>query len=112
MPIRWRRACGSQLVECTKPPSSAPGPLAATVAIFAWAFAFLRGLMGPRSPFGELLGRIGLGVAESEILGYLGGMAVIVLAVLALGLLGLALRAHVQQHAADVRHLSGGVAPQ
>jgi uncharacterized membrane protein len=62
-------------------------PLAATVAIFAWAFAFLRGLMGPSSPFGELLGRIGLGVAESEILGYLVGMALIVLAVLALGLL-------------------------
>ena len=70
-------------------------PLAATVAIFAWAFAFLRGLLGPRSPFGELLGRIGLGVAESEILGYLVGMALIVLSVLAL--LGLVLTGRIPE---------------
>lgn len=62
-------------------------PLAATVALFAWAFSFLRGVLGPRSPFGELLGRIGLGVAESEILGYLVGMGLILLSVFLLGLL-------------------------
>jgi uncharacterized membrane protein len=62
-------------------------PLAATLALFAWAFVLLRGVLGPRSPFGALLGRIGLGVAESEILGYLIGMALILLAVFLLGLL-------------------------
>lgn len=62
-------------------------PLAATVAIFAWAFALLRRWIGPSSPVGEFLGRIGLGVSESEIVGYLIGMAIIVLAILLLGLL-------------------------
>lgn len=62
-------------------------PLAATVAIFAWAFALLRRWIGPSSPVGEFLGGIGLGVSESEIVGYVIGMALIVLAVLLLGLL-------------------------
>jgi uncharacterized membrane protein len=62
-------------------------PLAATVAVFAWAFALLRGWIGPSSAFGAWMGRVGLGVTESELLGYLLGMALIVLAVLVLGLL-------------------------
>lgn len=62
-------------------------PLAATIAIFAWAFALLRSWVGPSSPVGGLLGRIGLGVTGSEVVGYLIGLAIIVLTVLALGLL-------------------------
>ncbi len=62
-------------------------PLAATVAIFAWAFALLRRWIGPSSPVGELLGQIGLGVAESEIVGYVLGLTIIVLGILGLGLL-------------------------
>jgi uncharacterized membrane protein len=62
-------------------------PLAATVAIFAWAFALLRRWIGPSSPVGELLGSIGLGVTGSEIVGYLIGVAIILLTILALGLL-------------------------
>ncbi len=62
-------------------------PLAATVALFAWAFALLRNWVGPSSPFGQWLGRIGLGVAESELVGYLLGVALIGAALLALGLL-------------------------
>jgi uncharacterized membrane protein len=62
-------------------------PLAATVFVFAWAFALLRNWVGPSSPFGQRLRQIGLGVAESELIGYLAGMALIVGAILALGLL-------------------------
>lgn len=62
-------------------------PLAATVAIFAWAFALLGRWVGPSSPVGGLLGRIGLGVTGSEIVGYLIGLAIILFAILLLGLL-------------------------
>jgi uncharacterized membrane protein len=62
-------------------------PLAATVALFAWAFSLLRAWVGPSSAVGGLLGRIGLGVSESELIGYLIGVALIVLALLLLGLL-------------------------
>jgi len=62
-------------------------PLAATVALFAWVFALLRQSIGPSSPFGQWLGRIGLGVSESEMLGYLVGVALIVAVLLVLGLL-------------------------
>lgn len=62
-------------------------PLAATVAVFAWAISLLLQWVGPRSAFGELLGGIGLGVTGSEIVGYLVGVAIIVGAILLLGLL-------------------------
>jgi uncharacterized membrane protein len=62
-------------------------PLAATVAIFAWAFALLGRWVGPSSPVGGLLSRIGLGVTGSEIVGYLIGLAIILFAILMLGLL-------------------------
>jgi uncharacterized membrane protein len=62
-------------------------PLAATVFVFAWAFSLLRNWVGPSSPFGQLLRQIGLGVAESELIGYLAGMALTVGAILVLGLL-------------------------
>jgi len=62
-------------------------PLAATVGIFGWAIALLHRWLGPSSFVGGLLGRIGLGVTGSEIVGYLIGMAIVVLALLLLGLL-------------------------
>ncbi|MBN8503205.1 MAG: DUF502 domain-containing protein [Burkholderiales bacterium] len=62
-------------------------PLAATVLVFGWAFALLRSWVGPASPFGEWLGRIGLGVAESELLGYVLGIGLIGVGILLLGLL-------------------------
>lgn len=62
-------------------------PLAATVAIFAWLFNLLREWFGPSSAVGGLLGRIGLGVSESEFIGYLIGLALVVGLLLLLGLL-------------------------
>lgn len=62
-------------------------PLAATVAIFGWAFALLHRWLGPSSVVGGLLSQIGLGVTGSEIVGYLIGVAIIVLSLLLLGLL-------------------------
>ncbi|MCZ8113125.1 MAG: DUF502 domain-containing protein [Betaproteobacteria bacterium] len=62
-------------------------PLAATVAVFAWAISLLLQWVGPRSAFGELLGGIGLGVTGSEIVGYAIGLGIIVGAILLLGLL-------------------------
>jgi len=62
-------------------------PLAATVAVFAWAVSLLLQWVGPRSAFGELLGGIGLGVTGSEIVGYAIGLGIIVGAILLLGLL-------------------------
>jgi len=62
-------------------------PLAATVAVFAWAISLLLQWVGPRSAFGELLGGIGLGVTGSEIVGYAIGLAIIVAGILGLGLL-------------------------
>lgn len=62
-------------------------PLAATLAVFAWAISLLLNWVGPNSAVGELLGRIGLGVTGSEIVGYGIGLAIIVGAILLLGLL-------------------------
>lgn len=62
-------------------------PLAATLFVFGWAFALLRRWVGPASPFGAWLGRIGVGVAESELLGYAVGIALIAAGILLLGLL-------------------------
>ena len=62
-------------------------PLAATVAIFAWAIGLLLRWLGPSSALGSMLGNIGLGVTGSEIVGYLIGVAVIAGAILLLGML-------------------------
>jgi uncharacterized membrane protein len=62
-------------------------PLAATIAIFAWAIGLLLRWLGPQSALGEMLGAVGLGVTGSEIVGYLIGIGIIVGAILGLGLL-------------------------
>jgi uncharacterized membrane protein len=62
-------------------------PLAATIAIFAWAISLLLRWLGPNSAFGNLLGSVGLGVTGSEIVGYLIGVAIILGAILLLGAL-------------------------
>jgi uncharacterized membrane protein len=62
-------------------------PLAATVAIVAWAVQLLLGLLGPGSPVGRVLGAVGLGVTGSGVWSYLFGLGLVALAVFALGLL-------------------------
>jgi len=62
-------------------------PLAATLAIFAWAISLLLRWVGPQSAVGSLLGSVGLGVTGSEIVGYLIGVAIVLGAILLLGAL-------------------------
>jgi uncharacterized membrane protein len=62
-------------------------PLAATAAIFAWLIALLLNWLGPGSAFGRVLKAIGIGVAGSELIGYLVGVGVLLGAVFGLGVL-------------------------
>jgi uncharacterized membrane protein len=62
-------------------------PLAATAAIFAWLISLLLNWLGPGSAFGQVLKAIGIGVAGSEVIGYLVGVGVLVGAVFGLGVL-------------------------
>lgn len=62
-------------------------PLAATIAIFAWAATVLLHWLGPGSAFGGVLKAIGIGVAGSEVIGYLVGVGVVVGAIFGLGVL-------------------------
>ena len=62
-------------------------PLAATIAIFWWAASLLLRWLGPDSAVGRTLGAIGLGVTESEVAGYLLGIALVALAIFVLGVL-------------------------
>jgi uncharacterized membrane protein len=62
-------------------------PLAATAAIFAWLIALLLNWLGPGSAFGQVLKAIGIGVAGSEVIGYLVGVGMLIGAVFGLGLL-------------------------
>jgi uncharacterized membrane protein len=62
-------------------------PLAATIAVFAWAGSVLVRWLGPASPAGSLLAAVGLGVTGSEVVGYLMGMGLVVLVLVALGAL-------------------------
>lgn len=62
-------------------------PLAATAAIFAWLISLLLNWLGPGSAFGQVLKAIGIGVAGSEVIGYLVGVGVLIGAVFGLGLL-------------------------
>jgi uncharacterized membrane protein len=61
-------------------------PLAATVLLLAWVLKFLSTWLGPGSPVGHFLTSIGLGVTESELVGYLLGLLLVVVLVYALGL--------------------------
>lgn len=62
-------------------------PLAATIAIFVWGARVLYAWLGPNSLVGRGLVALGLGVSESEVVGYAIGVAMVVVAVFALGLL-------------------------
>lgn len=62
-------------------------PLAATLAIFWWAASLLIRWLGPDSAVGRVLRAVGLGVTESEVAGYAIGVALVALAIFALGLL-------------------------
>jgi uncharacterized membrane protein len=62
-------------------------PLAATIAVFAWAAGLLVRWLGPDSAVGGLMVAIGLGVTGSEVVGYAMGVAIVALLVFGLGLL-------------------------
>ncbi|MGD9832088.1 MAG: DUF502 domain-containing protein [Piscinibacter sp.] len=78
-------------------------PLAATIFIFVWGARLVVEYVGPQSFLGGLLQRIGLGLADSEVLAYGIGVAVVLAAIFLLGLL-------VQTRLRDVVHaLTEGV---
>lgn len=62
-------------------------PLAATVLIFVWAVRVLYAWLGPGSFVGSLLIALGLGGTGSEVVGYLLGLGIVLLAIFALGVL-------------------------
>lgn len=76
-------------------------PLAATIVIFAWAIELLLGWVGPHSAFGRIMVGLGLGVAGSEALGYLIGLALLGGAIFGLGVL---VEAGLQRGAATLFH--------
>jgi uncharacterized membrane protein len=62
-------------------------PLATTAFIVGWGARLVYGWLGPGSPVGRVLGRIGLGVTGSELTGYAIGVAAVLIGIFALGLL-------------------------
>ncbi|RYX92691.1 MAG: DUF502 domain-containing protein [Comamonadaceae bacterium] len=62
-------------------------PLVATLLLLAWTWQFVAEWLGPDSAFGRLLTRVGLGVATTEVTGYLAGLVLLTACVYALGLL-------------------------
>ncbi len=62
-------------------------PLAATLLLLGWVWQFLAKYLGPGSSVGQLLTSVGLGVTESELIGYLLGMLLVIVIVYAIGLL-------------------------
>jgi uncharacterized membrane protein len=62
-------------------------PLVATVLLVGWTWRFLADWVGPDSAFGQLLTRIGLGLAGTWITGYLAGVLAVAACVYLLGLL-------------------------
>ena len=62
-------------------------PLAATVFIFVWGARLVVEYVGPQSFLGGLLQRIGLRLADSEVLAYTIGVSVVLAAIFLLGLL-------------------------
>ena len=61
------------------------GLLAATVVILVWAVQLIYAWLGPTSLFGKAL--ISLDVSGSEVVGYLLGLGLVLVSILALGLL-------------------------
>ena len=60
-------------------------PLIATVAVVWWAVNLVFGLLGPNSGIGRVLVALGFGVTGSVLIGYLFGVAVVMLGIFALG---------------------------
>jgi uncharacterized membrane protein len=62
-------------------------PLSATVLVFVWALRLVLGWLGPESALGHVLGQFGLRLTGSVLGGYAIGVALVLAALLALGLL-------------------------
>ncbi|SFI10495.1 DUF502 domain-containing protein [Planctomicrobium piriforme] len=62
-------------------------PLALTFLVLAWVVKFFHDLVGPGSPFGNVLVSIGMSVAACETTAYLIGVVGVLLAVYGLGVL-------------------------
>ncbi len=82
MQVRSRR-----LVRTLVAGSIAALPLLATVLIFTWSVRFAMSWLGPESALGRLLGALGLRVTGSPLAGYAIGIAVMLAAILLLGVL-------------------------
>jgi uncharacterized membrane protein len=61
-------------------------PLLATLAFVVWAISLLWSWLGPNSPIGGALVKVGIGVTGSELVGYLMGVVLVVAAIFGLGL--------------------------
>jgi uncharacterized membrane protein len=62
-------------------------PLAATLLLLGWIWSFLAKYLGPSSSVGQLLSSVGVGVTESELVGYLLGVLLVIVVVYGFGLL-------------------------
>lgn len=62
-------------------------PLALTIFVSAWLLSFLNQYLGPTSAFGRFLSSLGFGAGASELATYLIGIASILVAIYALGLI-------------------------
>jgi uncharacterized membrane protein len=60
-------------------------PLVATVAVIAWTVQLLYSYLGPKSLFGDGLSLFGFGLVDSEVVAYLMGLGIVVIAIFVLG---------------------------
>jgi uncharacterized membrane protein len=81
MPARIRRLARTLLAG-----SIAALPLVATVLIFTWTARFVFAWLGPGSLVGRALADLGIAIGGSALAGYALGIALMLLAILALGL--------------------------
>jgi uncharacterized membrane protein len=81
MPHRFRRLARTFVTG-----SVAALPLVATVSILTWTIGFVFAWLGPDSLVGGALGRLGIAIGGSQLAGYALGIALMLLAILALGL--------------------------
>ncbi|HEU4431732.1 MAG TPA: DUF502 domain-containing protein [Myxococcota bacterium] len=82
MPFRLRRLARTFVAGMV-----AALPLVATLVILTFTVRFVVSWLGPGSALGRVLGMLGVRVAGSELAGYAIGLALVVAAILALGLL-------------------------
>jgi uncharacterized membrane protein len=84
MPFRFRLR---RLARTFVTGSVAALPLVATVSIFTWTVRFVFAWLGPDSLVGGALAELGLAIGASPLAGYALGIALVLIAILALGLL-------------------------